>query len=330
MRWTLGVATSCGAWLAVARARRLYRLSLVLALLGAGALGWGLAVALRTIDFGVPSSRALLKACTSFVVPTLTPTSVMVLALASLGLAVAARAVRSLARRVWAHRRALGQMARARRAEFGRVAAWVFEDGRPQAFCTGLVRPRIFVSTRAVDVLTPKQLTAVLAHEAHHVRRRDPLRLLVVRVVAEGLFFLPILGRLAQRYEELAEVAADEAALRTSGDDGGSLAGALLAFDARAPAASVGVAAERVDHLMGDAPRWRVPLAVLAGGLLTIAGIAAIAARAAQAGAQGTLSLPLFAAELCMIAMALVPPAVGASLLLLSRRALDRRAGSAR
>ena len=46
-------------------------------------------------------------------------------------------------------------------------------------FCIGLLRPRIVVSTGLVELLDQAELEAVLAHEASHQRRRDPMRLMV-------------------------------------------------------------------------------------------------------------------------------------------------------
>src|SRR5258708_4915858 len=46
----------------------------------------------------------------------------------------------------------------------------------PVAFCTGLLRPTVFISTGAVSALTPDQLEGVLVHEADHERGYEPLR----------------------------------------------------------------------------------------------------------------------------------------------------------
>jgi Zn-dependent protease with chaperone function len=83
---------------------------------------------------------------------------------------------------------------------------------RPFAFCGGYWRPRVWVSTGLLAHLDEEELAAVLRHEAHHLRQRDPLRLLVVRALRETLFFLPVVRYLSGCYEVEQEISADRAA----------------------------------------------------------------------------------------------------------------------
>lgn len=88
-------------------------------------------------------------------------------------------------------------------------------DGLPNpAFTAGWLRPQIYVATRLVDALSPAELSAVLAHEHAHVRRRDPARLSILRFVGCALFWLPALRRLAADAADDAEIAADDTAVR--------------------------------------------------------------------------------------------------------------------
>ncbi len=107
--------------------------------------------------------------------------------------------------------------------------------GAPVALCHGLWRPRILCSTGLLALLEPAELKAVLCHERAHLRRRDPLRLLVARSLAAGLPFLPVLGELAAALPVAQELAADQAVLREQGRDG--LGWALLAITAAQGAA---------------------------------------------------------------------------------------------
>jgi Zn-dependent protease with chaperone function len=95
----------------------------------------------------------------------------------------------------------------------------------PIAFCFGLLRPRICVSTGLLATLTDKELKAVLLHEDHHQRHYDPLRTLVVDGVAAVLFFLPIVAEWRDLFRTATELAADRHAIRTTGR--APLAGAL-------------------------------------------------------------------------------------------------------
>ncbi len=89
----------------------------------------------------------------------------------------------------------------------------------PRAFCLGFWRPHIWLTSGLVALLSDEELTAVLAHEAYHCRRRDPLRLLITRAIKSAFFFLPLVSYLAQAAELQQETAADQSAIRQVGDD---------------------------------------------------------------------------------------------------------------
>jgi bla regulator protein blaR1 len=303
------------------RAARLFALTCGLG--GCGALAIG--VALRGADAVrvTPAARAghfeLLGQ--RFTYPEVNAAAAVVLALAALGAVVVVLALRASLRELRENRR----FARAMRArtvrDFGDVR--VFEDPSAQAFCAGLLRPRLYVSTGATRLLHEEELRAVLAHERHHRDRRDPLRIAVGRVLARALFFMPALARLHSRYCADAELAADAAAVRAGGGDPAALASAMLAFEgATHPAASVGLAPERVDHLLGrHAPR-PLPVGWMAAALGTAASIAAAAWLLAGAAiAHMTLELPVLSTQPCVVTLALVPGLLGAAAVRYLRRA---------
>src|SRR6185436_14597908 len=64
------------------------------------------------------------------------------------------------------------------------------------AFTAGWFRPRIYVAASVVTSLSQAELGAVIAHEAAHVSRRDPLRSSLLRFLADILFYIPALRRL--------------------------------------------------------------------------------------------------------------------------------------
>ncbi len=103
------------------------------------------------------------------------------------------------------------------------------------AWAFGLVRPRVLISSAAVYGLTMAELRAVLSHEAHHLKRLDPLRMLLAHIAAAGLFMVPVIEDLRRHFVLTAELAADRAALASAGR--ASLASALMKFLA-APRAS--------------------------------------------------------------------------------------------
>lgn len=96
-------------------------------------------------------------------------------------------------------------------------------DEQPYTFAQGLVRPRIWLSSGLLELLDQAELRAVLRHEQHHVRQRDPLRVLFSRSLARLLFFLPLAGMLRDAFLVAKEVEADVASQAD-----GPLAAALL------------------------------------------------------------------------------------------------------
>lgn len=150
----------------------------------------------------------------------------------------------------------------------------------PLAFCAGLLRPRIYVSRGLVDQLRPTELDAVLLHEGHHSRRRDPLRYVVTVALKDVCFYLPVLAWLVGYQRENAELRADRAAMDGTGRR--PLAGALWALgtsaDVPAMAAFSGAAELRAAQVLGDPlpPRRPARSLVLASaiGLLSLAATA--------------------------------------------------------
>jgi beta-lactamase regulating signal transducer with metallopeptidase domain len=182
--------------------------------------------------------------------------------------------------------------------------ARVLRDRRPAApgevevAAEGLSRLRLSVSERlaapvalgAAEVCVPHGLLprldahqrhALLAHEAAHLDRRDPLWIAAAEWIAALSAFQPLARHVVAALRRDAELLCDDAAVRRTGD-AGALARALAtlaeAFDPAAPVQRAAVASDgsplvqRVERLVerargGDAPPSRaawVP-AVLAG-----------------------------------------------------------------
>jgi Zn-dependent protease with chaperone function len=88
-------------------------------------------------------------------------------------------------------------------------------EGLPSpAFTTGFLKPRVYVAAGLADRLAQAELEAVLAHEASHVERRDPLRLSLLRFLSRMLFWLPVVHRLTEDIADDAEIRADDRASR--------------------------------------------------------------------------------------------------------------------
>jgi hypothetical protein len=312
------VLRRCGDWPAVCSARRFYRVSLALGASGGAVVVLALLVAVRSLSLGAPSAAHLLQACREVVFSGQTLISAVVLALAGIGLAVLGLAIRSSVRHYRAQRTVLSGLTVHYQTTYRGTPLSVFAHEAPEAFCAGLLRPRVYVSSAAVENVEDSELAVVIEHESHHCRRRDPLRILIVQVLGDCLFFLPVMRHLRERYCTLAELAADEAAM-AFGSDRRSLAAALLSF-AEGPTGVVGIAPERVDHLLGDSPRWELPFSPLAGALVTLAGLAAIAMTLAHTAEPGGMSVAALSAQACMIAMVVLPVMLGVGLVAITHR----------
>ena len=96
--------------------------------------------------------------------------------------------------------------------------ATVFEDSRSLAFTGGLLKPRIFLSTKLLETLNEEELRVVVLHESHHQKSKDPLKSLAVSFVSDFLFFLPVSKFLKKAYLLESETTADARSVELRGD----------------------------------------------------------------------------------------------------------------
>jgi len=172
----------------------------------------------------------------------------------------------------------------------------VVRDVRPFSFCYWFRSPRICLSTGLIKRLDDPELRAVLLHERYHLRQRDPLRLVIARYFAAGLYVVPVVGELVEYYTVQKEVAADQAAVRAMGGVR-ELASALFKVLPDAddvdlgllvPVGSLSVTEARIDQLVDGRA---VPLALSRASVLLSGG--ALAAAAVLAFTDGLHPAPL-------------------------------------
>jgi hypothetical protein len=233
----------------------------------------------------------------------------LLLGLAGLGAAAVTVAVRSCWRQRAAYRDFLDRLEIVGQLEgHGHPTVQVIADPRPQAFCAGYLRPTVYVSQRALDLLSEPELRAVLAHEDHHRRVRDPLRLASGRIAGRALFFVPVLRSLWERYADLAELNADRAAVRASAGHQAALASALLLFDSSAPPGVSGISPERVDSLLGLPIRWRPRWWLTAASVGSLFSLGLLIWRTSEvASVHATFHLPLLSSSPCIVMSLLLP-----------------------
>lgn len=143
----------------------------------------------------------------------------------------------------------------------------------------GAFRRRVLVSQSLVERLTAGAWSAVRAHEEEHLRRRDPLAMIIVE--AALLFVPPFLSSaLGRAFRRAAEAACDAAAAREVGDgvtvaegllEAARLVGPTEADYLGAPAATDLSLEERVRDLLEHQPSAaRKSFGFVAVGLLTL------------------------------------------------------------
>jgi Zn-dependent protease with chaperone function len=109
-----------------------------------------------------------------------------------------------------------------------RAETVVLDDPRPAAYCVAGRPAAIVLTSGALEVLDPPQLSAVLAHERAHLAHGDHVLHTVTRGLAAAFPGVPLFTVGAAEVARLTEMAADDTAARSSGRR--ALVGALLAI----------------------------------------------------------------------------------------------------
>ena len=166
----------------------------------------------------------------------------------------------------------------------GAGTAVVLDVPQPAAYCLPGRPGTIVLTSGALAVLDPAQLTAVLAHERAHLAGRHHLLIALSRGLAASFPAVPLFTRGHEEVARLAEMCADDTAARRSGRR--TLIAALLAMGtgtavpAAALAATAGAVTARVQRLLepprrGSRARYGLALLTLtlllalASGLVT-------------------------------------------------------------
>lgn len=153
----------------------------------------------------------------------------------------------------------------------------IVDHDAPAVYCLPRGRNQIVVSAGALAALTPEQIRAVLAHERAHLRCRHHMLLALAAGLARAFPHVPLLGQARPQLGVLAEMAADDDAIRRHRRDDLAAALVVLASAGARPAALTvgGPAAVARLHRMLDPPQHArtgpARLAAIAGLLLPAA-----------------------------------------------------------
>ena len=69
----------------------------------------------------------------------------------------------------------------------------VFQNSRAMAFCLGIKNPRIYLSTKLIDVMNKKEIEAIILHEKYHLINRDIFLILLATFLNGFFFFFPMI-----------------------------------------------------------------------------------------------------------------------------------------
>lgn len=125
-------------------------------------------------------------------------------------------------------------------------------NSAPPLTAAGVLRPTVWLSRAAEFVLTERELKSALQHEAVHVRRRDNLRKLLMRLAA-----FPGMARLENAWRETTEMAADDEAV-ASASEALDLAAAVIKLSRLASLQPAGELTSALVHSPAEAVNARV------------------------------------------------------------------------
>ena len=95
-----------------------------------------------------------------------------------------------------------------------------FIDSEKQfAFCLGIRKPKIYISTALVSLLNIQEVEAVLRHERYHLENRDTLTMIVASIGESLLPFFPLISDFLHNYRIEREIKADKEAIQGLGDE---------------------------------------------------------------------------------------------------------------
>ena len=108
------------------------------------------------------------------------------------------------------------------------IRSYEIRHAFPLIGIVGFLRPRLFIASQVLEVLTPEEISAAVAHENGHLTARDNLKRGLLQACRNALLIIPC-GRLLDRsWSEASEEAADENAARQGNGVALDLASALV------------------------------------------------------------------------------------------------------
>lgn len=108
------------------------------------------------------------------------------------------------------------------------IDAYQIEHAFPLIGIVGFLRPRLFIARQVLELLTPEEISAAIAHENGHLAARDNLKRGLLQACRDALLIIPSGRLLDKSWSEASEEAADENAARQGNAVALDLASALV------------------------------------------------------------------------------------------------------
>lgn len=108
------------------------------------------------------------------------------------------------------------------------IEAFQIDHTFPLIAIVGFLRPRLFIASQVLEILTPEEISAAVAHENGHLAARDNLKRGLLQACRDALLIIPSGRLLDKTWSEASEEAADENAARQGNGVALDLASALV------------------------------------------------------------------------------------------------------
>jgi len=108
------------------------------------------------------------------------------------------------------------------------IEGWRIEHTFPLIAIIGFLRPRLFIANQVLEILTPEEISAAVAHENGHLAARDNLKRGLLQACRDALLIIPSGRLLDKAWSRASEEAADENAARQGNNVALDLASALV------------------------------------------------------------------------------------------------------
>jgi len=115
------------------------------------------------------------------------------------------------------------------------IEAYQIEHTFPLIAIIGFLRPKLFIASQVLELLTPEEISAAVAHENGHLAARDNLKRGLLQACRDALLIIPSGRLLDKAWSEASEEAADENAARQGNVVALDLASALVKLARKIP-----------------------------------------------------------------------------------------------